>query len=142
MAIFAKHHGCTELYQLSAKLGPGWAYRYAQDIYDADQYEAEHAFNEKHGIQAPEYKDETIKRAKERKQSREKTLMKKLELHSKTPVNIEEKRKVERAKQAIAEWIAKGVIIEDESSTVHGQCGIEHGMLVMRTGERSGEVLF
>ena len=32
LELFAKHHGCSEFYQLHEKLGTGWAYRYADDI--------------------------------------------------------------------------------------------------------------
>lgn len=32
--LFALRVGCTEMYQLSEILGPGWAYKYAQEIFD------------------------------------------------------------------------------------------------------------
>lgn len=36
LALFAEYNGCTELYQLSDKLGSGWAYRFIEDIFKID----------------------------------------------------------------------------------------------------------
>lgn len=36
LQIFARLIGCNSINQLSARLGPGWAYRYADSIMDAD----------------------------------------------------------------------------------------------------------
>lgn len=33
---FADYLGCSEIYQISEKLGPGWAYRYSEEIRDID----------------------------------------------------------------------------------------------------------
>jgi hypothetical protein len=37
LSLFAQYHGCTELYQLSDKLGSGWAYKFAEEIYKIDE---------------------------------------------------------------------------------------------------------
>lgn len=36
VSIFARLNGCQEMYQLSEKLGPDWAYRYTQEIVDIE----------------------------------------------------------------------------------------------------------
>lgn len=64
LRMFANHHGCTEFYQLHAKLGTGWAYRYADDIMNIFETIAESA-------PQPEYQDPTVRRAVDRKTSRE-----------------------------------------------------------------------
>lgn len=37
LALFAEYMGCTELYQLTEKLGTGWAFKYLDDIFDIDK---------------------------------------------------------------------------------------------------------
>lgn len=36
LALFAEYHGCTELYQLTEKMGTGWAYKNVDDIWNID----------------------------------------------------------------------------------------------------------
>lgn len=140
--IFAEHHGCTEIYHLSAKFGSNWAYKYAQDIYEADSLAGEKIFNESHGKRVSEYKDATITRAETRKQSREKHCIRKLVIHTKRKDYTKDKRKAAQAKKDIGEWMESQKEIEVESSVVHSQCQMEDGMLVLRTGPRAGEFLF
>lgn len=42
VAVFAKMHGCEELYQLSEKLGSNWAYKYLEEIIKIDEIYLEH----------------------------------------------------------------------------------------------------
>jgi hypothetical protein len=145
LALFAERHGCTEFYQLSAKLGAGWAYRYAQDIVEIDQViTADHfeAKSEGREITRPTYKDATITRAKGKKNIREKRLMERLEIHTKRPVNVEEKRKVERAKQGLSAWAQKTIESLQNDQFAPGWLGIIDGKLVIRAGNRAGEELF
>jgi len=37
LSLFAQRIGCTEIYQLTEKLGLGWAYKYAEDIMQVDE---------------------------------------------------------------------------------------------------------
>jgi hypothetical protein len=146
LSLFAERHGCTEFYQLSAKLGAGWAYRFAQDIMDIDKTIMEEKINAKHEgreITRTQYKDPTINRAKDRKAAREKKLIKKLELHTKRPFNLEEKRKVEIAKQGAEKWLQgqKGKE-KTEEKEISGWAAVINGKLVIRSGERAGEELF
>lgn len=146
LALFAERHGCEYFYQLSSKLGAGWAYRYQQDIMDIDKTIMEekiNAKNEGREITRTQYKDPTITRAKDRKAAREKKLMKKREIHTKRPVNLEEKRKVERAKQGAEKWVQGqvGKAIKEVKETP-GWTTIINGKLIIRTGERAGEILF
>jgi len=144
LALFAARHGCQEFYQISAKLGPGWAYKYAQDIVDMDQVIMEEKVNAKHEgreINRSQYKDATITRAKEKKTIRERRLMERLSLHTKRPVNLEEKRKIEVAKQDVKRWTEE----EKEESQYYGITGnvtMSGEKLIYRTGSRAGEEIF
>ena len=46
MAIFAKYQGCDEMYQLSAKLGPGWVYKNFETIMKIDEIYLEHRMDD------------------------------------------------------------------------------------------------
>lgn len=62
---FAKTLGCTELYQLSEKLGPGWVHKYLDDIIEIDQASFERGFNDHHEKRetiAPEFQSNTVKK--------------------------------------------------------------------------------
>jgi hypothetical protein len=145
LALFAERYGCTEFYQLSAKLGPGWAYHYAQDIIDIDkiiQEEKIAADHEGRKITRPVYHDPTITRASTKKTIRERRLMQRREIHTKRPVNIEEKRKIEHAKQGITEWINAQGEIKEQMVETSGMVAVINGVLVLRTGARAGEELF
>lgn len=146
VALFAERAGCSEYWMLAPKLGQDWAYRFAQDIMDIDKTIMEEKINansEGREITRTQYKDPTITRAKDRKAVREKKLMKKLEIHTKRPVNLEEKRKLEVAKQGAKKWVqgqvGKAITEEKETS---GWTTVINGKLVIRTGKRAGEELF
>lgn len=42
LSLFAKIHGCQDLYQLTDKLGPNWAYRFLEDIINVSDAAADH----------------------------------------------------------------------------------------------------
>lgn len=144
LALFAQRHGCQEFYQLSAKLGPGWAYKYAQDIMEIDQVIMEEKINAKHEgreIARREYQDQTITRAKGRKAARENKMMRELVNHARVGVNLEEKRKIEIARQDIGRWLE-----EDKeglnNSVIVGNVTMSGEKLIYRTGSRAGEEIF
>ena len=60
--LFAQSVGCTEFYQLTDKLGSGWAYRYAQDIMNI-----ENTLDEKGGVLEPDHQDRVVTRALDRR---------------------------------------------------------------------------
>ena len=66
VSLFAEYQGCSELYQLTEKLGSNWAYKYVEDIYNIDQI-----LEEKAGQVQGEFKSETVKKAVSRKKARE-----------------------------------------------------------------------
>lgn len=74
---FAMMHGCQELYQLSEKLGPNWAYRYLQDIYDIFANVDLVAAGKDVVFESP-----TIKHIEKHKKARERKMVKNLTLHS------------------------------------------------------------
>lgn len=57
LALFAQYCGCSDIYQLSDKLGPGWAYRYADLIVGIDQ-----TLSENGGELAEAFVDPTLRR--------------------------------------------------------------------------------
>lgn len=66
LAKFAETLGCSELYQLSEKLGPGWVYKYLDDIIAIDQTCFERLFNDRaEGFtrNVPEFESNTVKKA-------------------------------------------------------------------------------
>lgn len=145
LALFAKWHGCQEYYQLSAKLGQGWAYRYAQDIMDIDKVLQEERWNAREEDREPrttgKYEDPTITRANRRKEAREKKMMKELVNHARVGLNLEEKRKIEVAKQGVNEW--KESLSDVGQYQFYGRnTEVEDGYLVVWTGKRKGEILF
>jgi hypothetical protein len=77
LSLFAKLHGCTELYQLSEKLGPGWAHRYVQDIYDIDTRRTEIMC-----LADKEYESNTIKAIQRNNKARKAYTEKNLTLHT------------------------------------------------------------
>ena len=108
VAIFARIHGCQELYQLSEKLGSDWAYKYTQEIveieivpprFEEDCYGKERTF-----------KSPTLESIKDHKQAREKKLVKNLTLHSGKSV-AEQKREETKiklgkiSKDSVKSWI-------------------------------------
>jgi len=65
LAKFAKSLGCSELYQLSEKLGPGWVYKYLEDIIAIDQTILERLVNDRaEGFTShvPEFESNTVKK--------------------------------------------------------------------------------
>lgn len=46
LGLFAKLHGCTEMWQLTDKLGKNWAYKNAHEIFNIDQILMEHKVDE------------------------------------------------------------------------------------------------
>lgn len=59
---FADYIGCNEFYQISEKLGPGWAYRYAEEIRNID-----FTMLEKGGEVSREYQDRSVPTIKRNK---------------------------------------------------------------------------
>lgn len=76
--LFAEYHGCSELYQLSAKLGPTWAYKFIEDIYNIDEI----LINGGGAIMKP-YSEQCEKTIRDRKRQRENRIFKNLETHRK-----------------------------------------------------------
>jgi hypothetical protein len=65
LAKFAKSLGCSELYQLSEKLGPGWVYKYLEDIIAIDQTILERLVNDRaEGLETivPDFESNTVKK--------------------------------------------------------------------------------
>ena len=65
LSKFAKTLGCSELYQLSEKLGPGWVYKYLDDIIAIDQTCFERLFNDRaEGFErnVPEFESNTVEK--------------------------------------------------------------------------------
>lgn len=103
LAKFAKSLGCSELYQLSEKLGSGWVYKYLDDILAIDQTSLERIVNdraENYERIVPEFESNTIKKAVLNKKRLEK---------SKTDQNVNEshRRSVERKKQETKSYMGK-----------------------------------
>ena len=71
---FAILHGCEDLYQLAELLGPRWAYRNTEDIYNAPFTLRET------GQTLPAYQDKKIKEIEDRKEVREKQEKKNLNI--------------------------------------------------------------
>jgi hypothetical protein len=94
LRIFAMNHGCEEMYQLSEKLGPGWAYKYADDIDNAFS-----SIDLAARMKDREHKSNTIKAIEINQEKKEKYLKEKLTLHIKKPKYAETK---EKAKQKIS----------------------------------------
>lgn len=65
LALFARYVGCTEQYQLSDQLGPGWARRYIQEIWDIDEILEKHPAEK-----TPEYKNATLENIERNQQTR------------------------------------------------------------------------
>ena len=66
LAKFADWLGCSEMYQLSEKLGPGWVYKYLDDIIAIDLICLEKLVNDRAAKResiVPEFKSNTIKKA-------------------------------------------------------------------------------
>lgn len=78
LGLFAQYLGCTELYQLSELLGPGWAYRHAQDIMEID-----HILIDGGGVLQSEYRSTTLSRAEKSRHKREASNLEGLNLISK-----------------------------------------------------------
>lgn len=103
LAKYAASLGCTELYQLNEKLGPGWVYKYLDDIIAIEITTIERLVNDKaEGFirKVPEFKSNTIKKANLNKKLREK---------SKTDLNINESHRlsVEKKKQETKCYMSK-----------------------------------
>lgn len=121
VALFAEQQGCTEFYQLSAKLGPGWVYKCAEYIVAIDDILMEESFNAKHEgreIVRSEYRDPTIERWEKWKEKRKKA------------------REIREEKAATPAEIAS----RKPPGTVRviGSTGV----LTVVSGERAGEELF
>lgn len=147
LALFAQRHGCQEFYQLSAKLGSGWAYRYAQEIMDIDRFILEEKVNAQHEgrtITRMEYQDRTIFRSISRKASREQWLIKRRVLHSSPRKYCDAKRKVNQASLAVMEWVMgqRGQDVFEPHYSYGGGTDISSGKLVITSGYRAGEELF
>lgn len=63
LKIFAQYMGCTEFYQLTDKLGTGWAYKYAEDIDNAYDLLLEMIGGKK----CPDYESVQLKKITERR---------------------------------------------------------------------------
>lgn len=146
LALFAERHGCQEFYQLSAKLGQGWAYRYAQDIFDIDQVLVEEKYNasqEGRTIERRKYQDETIARSRAKKAKREFRMMKECVNHSRLSLALDAKRKFVKATIALPEWLkALRPCSDTDDHSPPGMPSVENGFLVIRSGDRAGEILF
>lgn len=100
---FAKTLGCSELYQLSEKLGPGWVYKYLEDIIAIDQICLERLVNDRsEGFtrNVPEFESNTVKKAvlNQKQAQKEKTDLK---------VNESHRRSVEKKKQETKCYMGK-----------------------------------
>ena len=95
LARFAKSLGCEEIYQLSEKLGPGWVYKYLDDIMFIDQTCLERLFNdrsENYERIVPEFKSNTVKKTVLNQKQRRKA-------ETDTTVNESHRRAKEKKKQ-------------------------------------------
>lgn len=106
---FAVANGCTEMYQLSEKLGPGWAYKYMDEIINV--YRNPHLL---YRMQGKEYENPVIKTAKQNRLRREKYMEKNLTLHSKI---CRESREKEQFKQDVIPKVKEYV------SQMYDKCG-------------------
>ncbi len=62
LSLFAHSQGCTEFYQLTDKLGPGWAYRFATDIMNIDE-----TLTAAGGVLQPAHHDRALTRISQKK---------------------------------------------------------------------------
>ncbi|MFA4871438.1 MAG: hypothetical protein WC623_24780 [Pedobacter sp.] len=69
--MFAEYHGCSDLYQLNELLGPGWAWKYIEDIMTIEGAVIESFFENGTKQHCPEYQDKKIKVTNENRQKRE-----------------------------------------------------------------------
>lgn len=100
---FAKSLGCSELYQLSEKLGPGWVYKYLDDILAIDQTILERIVNdraENYERNVPEFESNTIKKADLNKKRQEKA-------KTDQTINESHRRSVEKKKQETKCYMGK-----------------------------------
>lgn len=68
LALFAAYNGCTELYQLSEKLGSTWAYTHQDDIFNIDQI-----LTESLGVVGATYEEKTLVKLRKALRQRKKT---------------------------------------------------------------------
>lgn len=93
LRMFAYLNGCNELYQLTEKLGTGWAYRYAQDIYDVFASCDLAASNKTENYNPP-----IIKKIQERKERTFRYLQENLIIHTRKPKYMQ---RIEEAKDKL-----------------------------------------
>ena len=121
LRLFAKLHGCSELYQLNEKLGPGWAYKYTQDIMDI--YERYEEIRDK---ERTEYTPPLVENAKSRKVARHSKMRKDLVLHSgKSARQLQQETERIQFKASITSKVKTWVKVQSPQTTYEDQFSIE-----------------
>lgn len=100
LGLFAQMMGCSELYQLTDKLGSDWAYRYTQEIFDIDR-----TLDENGGLCAPAHQDATLNRIPRRQKNRWNHQKQTLTTHSHSKSQRERSKIKNRIRSQLEEWL-------------------------------------
>ena len=100
LAMFAKSLGCSELYQLSEKLGPGWVYKYLDDIIAIDLTILRRIFNDHadNYVIVVEFESNTFKKIVQNQKAR-------IKAETEQNVNESHRRAAEKKKRETKNYI-------------------------------------
>jgi hypothetical protein len=144
LAAFAEWLGCSEMYQLTEKLGPGWVYKYLDDIIWIDHILLEKLVNDrdaKREAVVPEFKSNTIQKAEKNKKKREEDKVN-------PELNYREILRKEKKRVEVKEYMAKlkGPYVDDwltpeNKEAVENQIKEEKVGSIYRAAKREKDVV-